>query len=120
VHPVPVTPSTDALLERVKLLEARRVPVAWIPDDGSSFVPGQGYRVAIVIAGDDGYHPTGDWPFTSAPGAKLPWFWGGSTASAAALARAQAAVAFHNHKIGVTEEEAAVIIGRSMARASRS
>lgn len=109
----------DQILERVKALEARRTPIAWIPEDGSSFVEGQGYRVAIVIAGDDGYYLSGTWPYTGAPDEKMPWFWGGPAKSEVSLKLAKAAAVAHNLECGVTEQAAALIIARSMARGRR-
>jgi hypothetical protein len=115
---VPLTADL-AVLERVNALEARRTPIAWIPEDGSSFVRGQGYRVAIVLAGDDGYHLTATWPYTGAAGETLPCFWGGPVHSTASLALVLAAVLHHNLKLGVTAQEAAIIVGRAMARVAQ-
>ncbi len=109
----------DKILERLKALEARGTPIAWIPEDGSSFVAGQGYRVAIVVAGDDGYHLTGTWPYTGAPDEKMPWFWGGPVRSEVSLKLAKAAATLHNMNAGVSEQEAALIIARSMARGTK-
>ena len=39
-------------------------------------VEGEGYRVSVVVEGEDGHHPTGTWPFTGAVGETRPYFWG--------------------------------------------
>lgn len=99
-----------ALLAAVERHEARKTLVAWIPEDGSSYVPGRGYRVAIVEAGAGGYWLTGTWPYTGAPGEKAPWFWGHDLKAAQDVCRE------HNERIHVTPDEATLIVGRSMAR----
>ncbi len=98
------------LLRRVDELERVHHPVYWIPPDGSSLIEGHGYRVAIVIAGEDGYRWTGTYPYSGAVGETMPYFWGPTLKDAQRKADQQNALA------GVTAEETAVIVGRSMAR----
>ena len=105
--------ATEKLLARVRELEAKRLPICWIPNDGSSFVEGHGFRVAIVVAGDDGYRLTGTWPYTGKPGETMPWFWGPTLAEAERLAKEQ------NRRIGVTPEEASLVLLRSIGRGTR-
>lgn len=109
---MPQTSQTD-LLAKVKGHEARKRLIAWIPADGSSYVQDQGYRVAIVEAGSSGYFLTGTWPYSGGVGEKMPWFWGHD------LKVAQAIAEEHNAKLGVTAEEAMLIVGRSMTQGSR-
>lgn len=68
-HAVKRAPHDDL----VDLLAKRRW-VYWIPIDG--FIEGHGYRVSIIIEGERGHFPTGDWPYTPGTGQQPPWFWG--------------------------------------------
>lgn len=106
-------PLDPALLKRVAQLEARRTPVVWIPPDRSSFVPGQGFRVAIVVAGEAHYHLTGTWPYSGQVNETMPWFWGPTLADAERIAQEQ------NERGGITREEATLIVARSMARSTK-
>jgi hypothetical protein len=103
--------SDDSVLARVLELERNRTPVLWIPEDRSTYVPGHGFRVAIVLAGEDGYRLTGTWPYSGLPGQVMPWFWGHD------LARAQEIAAEHNARAGISSHAASLVVARSMARA---
>jgi hypothetical protein len=70
----------------------------------------EGYRVAIVIAGEDGYRLTGNWPYHGKQGEVRPWFWGPTLRDAERIAREQ------NRRHGLDELTVDFIIGRSMAR----
>lgn len=95
-------------LARVLALEAKGTPIYFVMPDGSSYVEGRGYRAAIVIAGEDGFHWTGTWPNDGT--GVMPYFWGPT------LEDAQRIAAKQNARIGITEEEAALIVLRSMGR----
>jgi hypothetical protein len=107
---VPTKKPVDKLLARVQAFEAKGTPVYYIPDDDSSYVEEEGFRVAIVIAGDAGYRLTGDWPYNGGVDQKRPYFWGHD------LKAAQKTAAQENRRMGVSEEEAALIISRAMLR----
>lgn len=83
------------------------------------FVPGCGFRVSIVFEGEDGHHPTGDWPDDGKshdedmPGAVRPWFWGNT------ITEARKACETYNTRAGVSPEEASLIIGRSMVAGTK-
>lgn len=79
----------------------------------SFLVEGKGYRVSLVVEGEEGHHPTGTWPLTGAPEEKMPWFWGPT------LDDAQAACDQHNESLGISREEAFTIVGHSMSSQSR-
>lgn len=79
---------------------------AFIP--GTDFVEGQGFRVAFVVEGEDGYRPTGNWPYEARPGQVLPWFWGPT------LMDAERAADDYNERRGIPKEEALKIIHESM------
>lgn len=98
----------EKAMVRVKKLEADKTPVAYIPPDGSTHVEGQGFRVAFVVAGEDGFRLTGHWPYEGKPGQQNPWFWGPTLEDAKRVARE------HNEKLGVGELEAVLVVGRSM------
>lgn len=100
----------EALLGRVKELEAKGAPIYFVMPDGSSYIEGRGYRVAIVIAGEDGFRWTGRWPNDGT--GVMPYFWGPT------LAAAQRRAAKQNARIGITEEEATLIVLRSMGRST--
>jgi hypothetical protein len=97
------------VLARVRALEARKAPIVWIPPDESSHVEGHGYRVAVVTAGEAGYQLTGTWPYGGRAGEQMPWFWGPTLEDAARIAEEQ------NQRIGVSPEEAALVVLRSMS-----
>jgi hypothetical protein len=78
----------------------------FIPVEG--FVEGHGYRVSIVFEGESGHYPTGDWPYESKPGQKMPWFWGEDYDAACRTADAQ------NDRIGISRKLALEIINSSM------
>lgn len=80
--------------------------VAYIMAD--AFVEGHGYRVAFVVEGENGYRPTGTWPYTGAIGETLPWFWGPTLADAEQRARA------YNEKNGISADAERDIIVQSM------
>jgi len=100
----------DAAFPRVLKLEAERFPVYYVPLDGSTLVKGRGYRACIVFAGEDGFHPTGTWPYHGGVGETLPYFWGPT------LTDATKAAEDINERNGVTKEEAGLIVLRSMGR----
>jgi hypothetical protein len=77
------------------------------------FVEGHGYRVSFVVDGEDGYRPTGNWPYTGAPGETLPWFWGPTFEDAERTARE------YNARMGISETETFEIIARSMTTLRR-
>jgi hypothetical protein len=100
------------LMLRLLRLEAEKVPVYYVPGPGQpgGYVEGKGYTVAIVIAGDDGFYWTGDVPYDGSPGQRAPLFWGHDWTAACRI------VAEQNAKLGITPEEAALLIARAMAR----
>jgi hypothetical protein len=102
------------VLAKVKEHEAHGKLIYYVPEDGSSYIgEAKGYRVAVVVAGEDGFHWTGTWPYHGKIGETMPYFWGPS------LEAAQRQCAKQNARLGVTTEEAILIVGRSMARASK-
>lgn len=78
-------------------------------------VPGLGYRAVIAQENEDGFRPTGEWPVDGrdhsldAPGVKRPWFWGPT------LEEAEARAVEYNRNLGLSEKDADIIVGRSMA-----
>jgi hypothetical protein len=86
--------------------------VAWV--DPTAFVEGLGYRVSLVVEGDDGHFPTGTWPYTGAPGETQPWFWGPT------LKDAERACDEFNAERGISSKEAAIIVAQTMANGMRS
>ena len=94
--------------------EAKRTPIYYVHDDGSGFVEGRGYRVAVVVAGEDGFHWTGTRPYTGAIGETLPYFWGPTLDDAKRVAATQ-----NERRFGVTPEVATIIILRSMSSGPR-
>lgn len=96
---------------RIEKLFAERRWCFDIPE--SSHVEGYGYRVSIVFEREPGHFPTGTWPFTGAPGEKLPWFCGPT------LAEAQAQAAEMNEQLGIDEREAVKIVASSMGSGAR-
>lgn len=86
--------------------EARMV--AYIPTD--AFVEGHGWRVSIVVEGEDGHRPTGTWPYEGKPGQTAPWFWGQDFETARKMARE------YNARLGISEVDAFKIVARSMGR----
>ena len=76
----------------------------YIPSDG--YVEGEGWRVAIVIEGQPGYRPTGDWPCSAA--AVRPYFFGHD------YQRAQFRVDDVNEWSGLSEADVAAIVLSSM------
>lgn len=85
--------------------------VAFIPVDGH--VEGHGYRVSLVIEGEDGHRPTGTWPYDGSAGQQMPWFWGDKYDAACKVARD------YNTQMGIDEETAFKIVTASMARGRR-
>lgn len=80
--------------------------VAYIP--GTDYIEGRGYRVAFVTEGEDGYRPTGNWPYNGGRGEVVPWFWGPT------LAEANKHAEEYNAERGISKMEAFNIIGKSM------
>lgn len=85
----------------------------YIPDDGSSYVEGYGYRVALVIENEPGYILTGTWPYTGAVEESMPYFWGHDLSEAKLMAAQQ------NKEMGLDEHDTFNIIMSSM-NASRA
>lgn len=81
--------------------------VAYIPTD--AHVEGHGFRVALVVEGEDGYRPTGTWPYEGKPGQQMPWFWGDTYDQACTFARD------YNAQRGIDAETASEIVAHSMA-----
>lgn len=92
--------------------ETMKRMVAWVPDD--AFVEGRGYRVSIVVEGEDGHHPTGTWPYTGGVGQTLPWFWGDDLE----LARERAYQ--HNERGGISREQTDEIVNGSILAGMKS
>ncbi len=88
-----------------QLLNERRF-VYYISPIGA-FVPGKGFRVAIVIEGEPGYTLTGGGDSKS-PDYKEPWYWGMTYKEAEQIA------AEMNAKLGYTEREVWQIVNSSM------
>lgn len=95
VRPVRRSPASTSAQPRM---------VAYIP--GTDYAPGHGFRVAIVVEGENGYRPTGQWPCP--PGGQMPWFWGPT------LADAEKAAESYNAERGISRDDAFKIIGCSM------
>lgn len=74
-----------------ELLNIRRW-IYYIPLD--AFIEGYGFRVSIVIEGERGHFPTGDWPYIAKKGHRMPWFWGMTYEEAEQIAAEQ------NDKLG--------------------
>lgn len=89
----------------------QRRAVAFV--DETMFVPGHGYRVALVFEGEDGYRPTGTWPYNGGVGEVMPWFWGDT------IEKARTACDSYNERFGIPREEAWAIVARSMAGGRR-
>lgn len=77
------------------------------------YVEGAGYRVSLVVEGEDGHHPTGTWPYSGAHGETRPWFWGHD------LARAQERARAFNEGHGISALDADLIVARSMSAGHR-
>lgn len=61
--------------ERLGQLLANRRWCYFVPTDG--FIEGKGFRVSVVIEGEDGHYPTGDLDtYATNRNHKEPWFWG--------------------------------------------
>lgn len=86
--------------------------IVFIPLDG--YVEGHGWRVSIVVEGEDGHRPTGVWPYN--PRSPLPWFWGEGLPYLEALKLCDE----HNERMGISAIDAAAIVGRSMRAAAES
>lgn len=82
--------------------------VAFIPVEG--YVEGHGYRVSLVVEGEDGHRPTGTWPYEGKVGQQAPWFWGHNYEEARKEARD------YNAKMGIDEQTAFDIVTRSMTQ----
>lgn len=80
--------------------------VCYVPIDGH--VAGHGYRVSIVVEGESGHRPTGNWPYTGKVGETMPWFWGDDFEKAVELANE------HNERMGISKEVAWKIIYASI------
>jgi hypothetical protein len=83
----------------------------WIPVD--SFVEGQGFRASIVIEGEPGHYPTGDWPYDGSPGQRQPYFWGQTYDEAKTIADEQ------NEKLGISKRDALEIVASTMGLGKR-
>ena len=98
--------SRTAARPRSTSVDPRARIVAFIPADG--YIDGPGWRVSLVVEGENGHHPTGTWPYAGGVGESLPWFWGHDYDKAVELARD------HNRRQGIEPEEALRIVARSM------
>ncbi len=78
----------------------------FVPKD--AFVAGAGWRASVVVEGESGHYPTGDWPFEGKPGQKAPYFWGIHYEAAAETARSM------NLRLGLTVEDEEQILASSM------
>ena len=76
--------------------------------DETMLVEGEGYRIPLVVEGENGHHPTGTWPYTGAVGETRPWFWGPT------IEKAREACERYNERLGVSKEEAHAIVLASM------
>lgn len=103
------------LLRKLEQCESEKLPVYYVPgnDVPGGYLEGHGYVVAIVVAGEDGYHWTGDIPYQGKQGQKAPLVWGHDLAKARKMAEGQ------NRKLGLTPEVASLLIARSMARGTQ-
>lgn len=81
----------------------------YVPAD--SYVEGHGFRISLVFEGEAGHFPSGTWPYEGEPGQKQPWF-----ADTDDHGRAREIVREMNASLGLDAKEAAIIVGRSMAR----
>ena len=82
------------------ILQGRRW-VAYIPPTAYDEEQ-KGYRVSFVIEGEAFHRPTGG-------GDVMPWYWGPT------LADAESAAVAYNKELGIDEDEAFMIVARSMA-----
>lgn len=78
--------------------------------DESMYVKGHGFRPVFVVEGEDGVRENGTWPYTGGVGQTMPWFFGHDIATARRL------VVQHNQRLGVSEEEASLIVSQSMSK----
>ena len=69
----------------------------------------KGYRVSIVVEGENGHRPTGDDDWDTNPRARRPYFWGPTIEDAEKAAEEQ------NEKMGISAKEACLIILASMS-----
>lgn len=76
----------------------------------SEYDPERGYRACIVVEGEDGYHPTGNWPYGASKGHVMPWFFGHD------LEKARARAQERNDRLGISAEDAARIVMDSIMR----
>lgn len=76
--------------------------------DATAYVEGHGYRVSIVVEGENGHRPTGDDDWQTNPRARMPYFWGPSLADAERAAEEQ------NERMGISKREAFEIVSASM------
>lgn len=77
-----------------------------------AFVPGNGYRVSIVIENEPGHFPTGNWPYEGKIDQRVPWFWGMTYEAACRIADEQ-----NEKKLGLSKEDVFKILGSSIAAA---
>lgn len=81
--------------------------VYWVDPSGFD-KEAKGYRVSLVVEGEQGHRPTGDDDYRTNPRARLPYFWGPTLKDAEKAAEAQ------NEKMGISAKEATLIIFASM------
>jgi len=81
--------------------------------DETMYIKGHGFRPVFVTEGEAGYNENGTWPYEGKVGQTLPWFFGHTIEQARELVRK------HNERLGVTPEEAALIVAQSMTGGSR-
>ena len=78
----------------------------YIPADG--YVKGKGYRVSIVVEGEHGHYPTGNWPYHGKPYQTMPYFWGHDYETAKQIA------AEVNARLGLSKDDVEDIVTSSV------
>lgn len=86
--------------------------VLYVPHD--AFIEGYGWRVSLVFEDEAGHYPTGDWPYTGAPGQKMPWFVPGPS-----YEQAQAQIRKMNEDRNFSPEEVMCVVARSIGLGKR-
>jgi hypothetical protein len=76
------------------------------------WVKGLGHEVCFVKEGEQGCYATGDEP--SEYGGAAPWYWGDPDDEAKSFKAAQATADGYNERRGISKEDAAVIVAKSM------
>lgn len=79
--------------------------VYWVAD--TSYVEGHGWRVSVVIEGQPGHQPTGDWPPSNPLTDRSPYFYGED------LEKARERCYVQNDRMGISREETDQIVHSS-------